>query len=409
MVKQRIASQVSQTTIGGYPVVEKISTGGMGTVYKAQSLLAGQFVAIKVLANVGAADEVVRMRFAQECQVARNLNHPHIVRVLDYGLDGSRPFLVMEYVDGESLGQRLERDGRLPEAEAVRLIGQVGTALHWAHQRKLIHRDVKPDNILISASGHAKLTDLGLVKDLDGDLNLTKTQSGMGTPHFMAPEQFEDARRADMRSDLYSLAATLYTAVTGQMPFGGSSAKAVVTIYKKKLANDIIPPRTLAPEVSARLESELLKALQRDRKQRHASVKEFIECLPAPTPPAKAAAAAPAPKAASKTAKRAHTENARTKPRFETRRGTLCKPLQRAPDKSWSGHVLNISETGLCIELTRRYEPGTLLTIVPQDTESGRRSMVARVVWVRPGTPKQWIIGCKFDKPLCDFEVDALR
>src|SRR5579872_5442007 len=181
----RIASQVSQTKIGGYHLLDKIGEGGLGTVYKGRDALSGKVVAIKVMPEGLVADEVLRMRFAQECQVARKLDHPHIVRVQDFGLDGNKPFLVMEYVVGESLGARLERDGRLSESEAVRVIVQVGGALQWAHLRRIIHRDVKPDNILLATSGHAKLADMGLVKNLENDLSLTQTQAGLGTPNFM--------------------------------------------------------------------------------------------------------------------------------------------------------------------------------------------------------------------------------
>ena len=122
----RIASQVSETKIGGYHLQEKLGAGGLGMVYKARDALSGKVVAIKVMPEELVADEVMRMRFAQECQVARKLDHPHIVRVQDFGLDGNKPYLVMEYVVGESLGQRLERDGPLSEAEAIRVIVQVG-------------------------------------------------------------------------------------------------------------------------------------------------------------------------------------------------------------------------------------------------------------------------------------------
>src|SRR5205807_10319012 len=145
--------------------------------------------------------------------------HPHSVRVLDYGLDSDKPFLVMEFVGGGSLGDRLERQGRLPEAEAVQIISQAGQALQWAHERRLVHRDVKPDNILLDADSKVKLSDLGLVKNLDDNANLTCALDYLGTPNFMSPEQFKDARKADAQSDLYSLAATLYMTVTGEIPF----------------------------------------------------------------------------------------------------------------------------------------------------------------------------------------------
>ncbi len=398
MSNSRIASHVAQTTIGGYPLLEKLGEGGMGAVYKATNPMNGKFVAVKVVRQAIAADEVLRMRFAQECQVARKLNHPHIVEVLDFGLDGSRPYLVMEYVDGESLGDWLARDGQLPEEEAVRVISQVGQALHWAHQRRIVHRDVKPDNILLDIMRTAKLTDMGLVKNLEGDYNLTRTSSSLGTPNFMAPEQFEDAKRADARSDLYALGATLYMTVTGHLPFSGRSAKAVATVYKKKLTCDIAPPRQIVPALSSRLEDQIMRSLDPDREKRHESVEVFIRSLVGPVE---------TPSAIQK--KLCGGRKERGKTRFTSRRGTACKPLQRAPDKAWSGRVLNISEGGMCLELERRYEPGALLTVVLDGSAAKRGSMVARVVWVRQDVPKKWTLGCQFDQPLCDFEVEELR
>jgi serine/threonine protein kinase len=378
----------------------------MGTVYKGQDPTTGRIVAIKLVGSEVAADPVLRMRFAQECQAARKLDHPHAVQVLDFGLDGTRPFLVMEYVDGESLGQRLERDGRLPEAEAVRLTVQVGRALHRAHQRRLIHRDVKPDNILVTRDGRAKLTDLGLVKNLEGDFNLTRTLSCLGTPNFMAPEQFEDAKRADERSDLYSLAATLYMAVTGELPFRARSVKAIGTVYKKKLVDDLTPPRQLVPELSERVEAAVLRALRADRSERQASVLEFIESLAEQIEPEAAAPAEPEPEPA-KPAGPPPAES-RKKKRYSSRRCTACQPFQRVPSKTWAGQVLNLSEGGLCLKLGRRFEPGALLTIVLEGKETSRHSLVARVVWVKEEGPAKWRMGCRFDQPLCDFEVNEL-
>src|SRR5262249_47233758 len=148
------------------------------------------------------------------------LDSPHVVRSLDFGAEGPALYLVMEFVPGPSLWDHIEARGRLPEAEAVPLIAQVGHALDEAHARGLIHRDVKPDNILLTADGQAKLLDFGLVKDVEGGQNLTETRTALGTPYFMAPEQFQDAKKADRRCDVYGLAATLYMAVTGQVPYG---------------------------------------------------------------------------------------------------------------------------------------------------------------------------------------------
>src|SRR5260370_4310335 len=172
---------------------------------------------------------------------------------------------------------------------------------------------------------------------------------------FMAAEQFEDAKRAEARSDLCSLAATLYMAVTGELPFSGRSVKAVATIYKKKLANEITAPSQLAPGLSAGVEAAILKGLRADRKERHASVREFVECL-AVQPALEAAAEEPKPSV--------KKGKERRKKRYPTRRGSRCRPLQRTPDMSWTGQGLNISARGLCLELGRRYQPGALLTVV---------------------------------------------
>jgi serine/threonine protein kinase len=381
--------------IGAYRILELIDTGGMGSVYKGLDPATNSVVAVKVIPEEVVADEVLRLRFAQECQVVRSVNHPHCVRVIDFGLEGSSAYMVLEYVDGESLGARLERDGRLSEEEAVRLVGQVGQALHYLHQRRVIHRDIKPDNILLTADGQAKLTDLGLAKNLDGDFNLTVTQSALGTPNFMAPEQFEDAKRADARSDLYALAATLYMLVTGELPFRARSVRAVGMIYKKKLAHAITPPRQLVPELSERLETEILKALQPDRQARHASVAEFLAGLSPPT--------------AEESTPSSSAEVRRIEERFEAQCETSCHPLQRSPDKRWVGQVLNISRHGFCLKLDRRFEPGVLLRVSLEGKDIRRHSVVARVVWVRPEKPAGWRLGCRFDQPLGKAELDGLR
>ena len=204
--------------IGNYDLIVKIAEGGMGAVYKGRNRATGEIVAIKIVPADTARNPLLLKRFEQEFKAASVIDHPNVVKAIDYCGTGATPFLVMEFVDGESLGQRIERDSVLPESEAIRLIGQVCEGLHRAHKQGLIHRDVKPDNILLTQEGVAKLTDLGLVKDVEGEMTLTKTGRGLGTPHFMAPEQFRNAKNADVRCDMYSLGATLYMMVTGSRP-----------------------------------------------------------------------------------------------------------------------------------------------------------------------------------------------
>jgi serine/threonine protein kinase len=385
-----IVSQVSRTRVGKYEVLEKIGQGASATVYKGQDPETGQLVAVKVIPRHVVADPVLRMRFAKECQVARKLDHPHIVRVLDFGLDGAKPFLVMEYVDGQSLGDRLDREGRLAEAEGVRIIAEIGQALEWAHQRGLVHRDVKPDNILLMADGRAKLTDLGLVKNEDDDLNLTQAMESLGTPNFMAPEQFKDAREADALCDVYSLAGTLYMAVTGELPFRADSPNDLMAIYQKKVDHDLATPRQLVPELSDQLEKTVMRALRADRAERQGSVQEFIAALT---------------EGLMANGRREH----RGKERFECHRGAACHVVQRVSEQRWTGQVVNLSETGLCLQLNRRFERGALLTIAMKGSQYRWRSLVVSVIWVRQEGPDCWKLGCKLDQPLSEFDVQELR
>ena len=215
-------------------------------------------------------------RFEQEFRAASRLNHPNIVRALDYGNASDTPYLVMEFIDGESLGQKIERNGRMSEADAIQIIAQVAQGLHRAHKQNLIHRDVKPDNILVTAEGVAKLADLGLVKETETDLNLTKTGRGLGTPHFMAPEQFRNAKGADVRCDIYSLGATLYQMVTGELPFRSSGP---LDAWMKKIQNDMTPPRTMVPTLSERIDWAIIRAMSADPNRRPTSCREFVEDL----------------------------------------------------------------------------------------------------------------------------------
>jgi len=262
--------------VGAYDLLAKIAEGGMGTVYKGRHRDSGQIVAIKIVPPNMARNPVFLKRFEQEFQAARMLDHPNIVKGIDYCGTGTTPFLVMEFVDGESLGQKLERERRIPEAESVRIIGQVCQGLHKAHKQGMIHRDVKPDNIMLTADGTAKLTDLGLVKDMDAELNLTRTGRGLGTPHFMAPEQFRNAKSADVRCDIYSLGATLYQMVTGELPFKSCGP---LDAWMKKVHNEITPPRQIVPTLSERIDWAIRRSMNANPEERPASCREFVEDL----------------------------------------------------------------------------------------------------------------------------------
>jgi serine/threonine protein kinase len=261
-------------TVGNYELIEKIAEGGMGAIYRGRQRDSGLVVAIKIMPAHMAQNPILLKRFEQEFRAASRLDHPNIVRAIDYGDTGEQPYLVMEFVEGESLGQKIERDGRMNEDDAKRIIAQVAQGLHRAHKQNLVHRDVKPDNILVRPDGVAKLADLGLVKETDTDLNLTKTGRGLGTPHFMAPEQFRNAKNADSRCDIYSLGATLYQMVTGELPFRSSGP---LDAWMKKIHNELTPPRQIVPSISERVEEAILRAMKADPGQRHATCREFVE------------------------------------------------------------------------------------------------------------------------------------
>ena len=263
-------------TIGHYDLLDKIAEGGMGTVYRGKNRLTGAIVAIKVVPAHLLSNPVVLKRFEQEYHVARQIDHPNIVKALDFGREDETRYLVMEFVDGETLGQKIEREGALTEEDAIRIISQIAEGLQTAHKKGMIHRDVKPDNILLTSDGQAKLTDLGLVKELETDLNLTRTGRGLGTPHFMAPEQFRNAKKADARCDIYSLGATLYMMVTGQLPFQSNGP---LDAWMKKINNEIEPPRNLMPDLSERVDWAIRRAISPDPLHRPESCREFIDDL----------------------------------------------------------------------------------------------------------------------------------
>jgi serine/threonine protein kinase len=271
-----VSPPASPQQIGTYDLLAKIAEGGMGAVHKARSRITGQIVAIKIVPAETARNPVLLKRFEQEFRAASLLDHPNVVKAIEYNGASSTPFLVMEFVDGLSLGRKVEREGALPEDLALHILAQVCDGLHRAHKQGLIHRDVKPDNILVTADGVAKLTDLGLVKEVEGDLNLTKTGRGLGTPHFMAPEQFRNAKNADVRCDIYSLGATLYMMLTGVVPFAKTSP---LDCWMKKIKNDFPPPRKLSPGISDRVNWATLRAMSADPAQRPASCRELLEDL----------------------------------------------------------------------------------------------------------------------------------
>lgn len=248
---------------GKYEVLEVIGRGGMGTVYKALQRNLDRIVAIKMLSEELAADPEFRARFQQEATIIARLNHPNIVAVHDIEPHNHTFCIIMEYLEGETLQARIDRDVVLPEREALSIGAQVARALHYAHEHGIVHRDVKPDNIHISPQGVAKVMDFGIARFLQSKL---KTQTGisMGTPKFMSPEQVT-GKNVDGQTDLYSLGICLYMALTGRVPFDGENAIAIAT---RHLYEPPEPPSRINPSITPAAEKVVLRALEKAKGDR---------------------------------------------------------------------------------------------------------------------------------------------
>jgi serine/threonine protein kinase len=395
--------------LGRYEVLDKVGTGSTGSVYKGRNRDTGEVVALKVLSTEVAEDPVLRRRFEQEFLATRCLDNPHVVRGLEFGQEGDVLFLAMEFVDGRSLWDLVQDRGRLPEAEAIAIITQVGQALYQAHQRGLIHRDVKPDNILVSDDGHAKLSDFGLVKDVAGDLNLTETRTALGTPNFMAPEQFQDAKSADHRCDVYGLATTLYMAVTGQVPY---LAKGYLRMLEKKLKGQLTPPRQLASDLSPQTEFAILRALSVNPAERPASCLEFVKALPQIEPASRANGTADLPRPATppkETRVRVGAER-RATVRYALEEDGSCRCVGGERRYRWRARLQDISAGGMGLVVPRRFEPGTTLTVeVPGVQEKALRPFfVVRVVRAQRLERRRWLLGCQFLRLLSQTEIANL-
>lgn len=262
-------------TLGEYRILRRLGEGGMGAVYLAYHEGQKQQVAIKVLADHLASNQDFVARFYREARSSGVLNHPNIVRGIgvDQDKESAMHYLVLEYVDGMSAHALLDRMGRMPVGDAVHVALDVSRALEHAHSRNIIHRDIKPDNILVARSGLAKLADFGLAKRTDEASHLTAARQGFGTSYYMPYEQAMNARQADGRSDIYALGATLYHLLTGEVPFSGENHLEVV---EKKGRGDFIPAGLLNSAVPPALDEILDRMLAREPAERYQTASELI-------------------------------------------------------------------------------------------------------------------------------------
>ncbi len=254
---------------GRYMVEDKIGSGGMADVYKAKDCKLGRTVAIKVLKSEFAVDAAFVSKFRAEAQSAAGLEHPNIVNVYDVGTQNGFYFIVMEYISGITLKSYIEKKGRLNYRETLSIAIQVARGIQAAHSKNVIHRDIKPQNIIISTDGKVKVTDFGIARAASED---TIHSDVMGSVHYSSPEQARNGYVSN-RSDIYSLGIVMYEMVTGRVPFDGDSA---VEVAIKHLQDEMVPPSTYAPDLPISLEKIILKCTQKSADRRYDSIDSLL-------------------------------------------------------------------------------------------------------------------------------------
>ena len=263
--------------IPGYEVTKKLGAGAMGTVVLARQVSLDRLVAIKLLPKKFASDAQYIDRFYKEGKAAGRLNDPNIVAAYDVGrAPGGEYFFVMEYIDGDTVFDRIQAKRRIPEREAIHIARQAASALKHAHAMGFIHRDVKPKNLMINKAGVVKLADLGLARaDTDTDAASEEKGKIFGTPYYISPEQIR-ARDVTPATDIYGLGATLYHMVTGRVPFDGTTPKDVM---QKHLRDPLVPPDQIATDLSGGLSMIIEMMMAKDARERYHSAADLIEDL----------------------------------------------------------------------------------------------------------------------------------
>lgn len=257
---------------GRYEILEHIGSGGMADVYKARCLKTNRYVAVKVLRKEYSEDETLIRRFTSEARSTADLHHPNVVSILDEGNDQGIHYIVMELAEGMTLKRYIRRYGRLSVRETVDFAIQIAGGIQAAHEHGIVHRDIKPQNIIVSDSGKIKVTDFGIAKAATGD---TIASSTMGSVRYLSPEQARGGY-SDARSDIYSLGITMYEMATGKVPFDGENTVAIALMH---LRDEIVPPRNYFPDIPVSLENIILKCTRKKPEERYQTAEELIADL----------------------------------------------------------------------------------------------------------------------------------
>lgn len=264
---------IGKILAGRYEIIEKIGEGGMACVYKARDNLLNRYVAVKVLKDEYSRDEVFVKRFRTEAQSAASLIHPNIVSVFDVGEDRGISYIVMELLESNTLKDYIEKNGALSSDMTLKIAAQIASALEAAHKANIVHRDIKPQNIILNKDMIAKVTDFGIAKVQNAtSATITSFGSTMGSVHYFSPEHAKGGY-TDAKSDLYSLGVVMYEMATGKLPFDAESA---VSVALKHIQEDPVAPRDINPTISAALNQIILKAMQKSTATRYQSASEML-------------------------------------------------------------------------------------------------------------------------------------
>ncbi|WP_298837037.1 protein kinase domain-containing protein [Clostridium sp.] len=257
-----------------YELLENIGQGGMGTVYKAKCHVLNRFVAVKILKEELSDDEEFVSRFKREATSIAKLSHPNIVNVHDVCSENGVNFIVMEYVDGKTLKQIIKESGRITSKKTLDIVFQIAKALQCAHTNGIIHRDIKPDNIMITKDEMVKVMDFGIAKVADAR-TVTNSNKVMGTVHYFSPEQAKGSY-VDCRTDIYSLGIVMYEMVTGKVPYNAQSA---ITIAMMHIQGSVTPPKEIIADIPENINQVILIAMQKEPIKRYQTAKEMSEVI----------------------------------------------------------------------------------------------------------------------------------
>ncbi|SHI04345.1 serine/threonine protein kinase [Sporanaerobacter acetigenes DSM 13106] len=259
---------------GRYEIIEKIGGGGMAVVYKARCRLLNRYVAVKVLREEFINDEEFINKFRRESQAAASLSHPNIVSIYDVGMEDDIYYIVMEYIDGKTLKEVIDEKGKLTAKETIEYSIQIAEALEHAHRNHIVHRDIKPHNIMVTRDGRIKVTDFGIARAANAS-TMTNTSTVIGSVHYFSPEQAR-GRFTDEKSDIYSLGIVMYEMITGKVPFEGESP---ISVALKHIQEEIVPPTEIDSSVPKNIEYIIMKCVRKNQNERYQNASELLKDL----------------------------------------------------------------------------------------------------------------------------------